>query len=87
MAIALMAVLAGYNVITAEQGELWVGLFIATAPVAIALINMAYSNSRGVAKAANEEAVGWRVAAETPTATSDTYTFVNSDTLTTPTGE
>ena len=86
MAIALMAVLAGYNVITAEQGELWVGLFIATAPVAIALINMAYSNSRGVAKAANEEVVGWRGAAETPT-DSNTYTFVNSDTLTTPTGE
>jgi hypothetical protein len=47
---ALIALLVGYGAITSEQGDLWVGLILAAAPIAISIMLASYSNSRGKAK-------------------------------------
>ena len=61
LAVAIVAILAGYNVITSAQGDLWVGLVIATVPIALALISMAYSNGRSRVKTAEQEKAVWSI--------------------------
>jgi len=47
---AVMALLIGYGAVTSEQGDLWTGLIMASAPIAIAIISYGYSGSRAKAK-------------------------------------
>jgi hypothetical protein len=54
LVIALMALFVGYGVITSEQSDLWVGLILAAAPIAIAIITSSYNSSRAKVKAAGE---------------------------------
>jgi hypothetical protein len=49
-----MALLVGYGVISSEQSDLWVGLILAAAPIAIAIITSSYSNGRAKVKAGKE---------------------------------
>lgn len=47
---ALLALFVGYGVITSEQSDLWAGLILAAAPIAIAIISASYSSSRAKVK-------------------------------------
>jgi len=50
LVVAIMALFVGYGAITSEQADLWVGLIMAAAPIALAIIAASYSNSRAKVK-------------------------------------
>ena len=52
LAIAILALLVGYGFLTAEQSELWNGVIVAAAPIAIAAIVYAYNGNRKEIKVA-----------------------------------
>ena len=55
--IAVMGLLVGYKMLTAEQAELWIGLAVAVIPAALAAISYGYGKSRQGVK----EASAWQI--------------------------
>ena len=51
LVVAALALLVGYGAITSEQSDLWAGLILAAAPLAIAYIAGSYNKSRAEVKA------------------------------------
>jgi len=55
LVVAVMALFVGYGAITSEQADLWIGLILAAAPIAIAVISANYASSRAKVKSSYKE--------------------------------